>query len=100
MSLTLRDVRVLRDALLASSDWDAALARLRRRARPLLRAPAHRSRTGWGTLFFDNSPEGEARRARLFAKVFADPTRLIDIVGRGPDQDVDERARRHFFGED
>ena len=53
-----------------------------------------------GTLFFDNSPDGGARRARLFAKVLGDPSRLIDIVGRGPDQEVDERARRHLFGED
>ncbi len=99
MSLTLRDVRVLRDALLASSDWDAA-AHAYAEEHDRYYSRLHTLEDWMATLFFDNSPEGETRRARLFAKVLGDTSRLIDIVGRGPDQDVDERARRHFFGED
>src|SRR5262249_40576946 len=61
MSLTLRDVRVLRDALLASSDWKAALHgyadehdRYYERLRTL---------EDWMTqIFFEPGPEAEARR--------------------------------------
>jgi len=99
MSLTLRDVRVLRDALLASSDWDAALH---------VYADEHdryyaRLRTveDWLTqMQFDVGPEADARRQRFFAKVAVEPDRLPDLVGRGPDVDVSERARTRYFAED
>ncbi|HKC51813.1 MAG TPA: FAD-dependent monooxygenase, partial [Myxococcota bacterium] len=99
MSLTLRDVRVLRDALLASSDWDAALQ---------VYADEHdgyyaRLRTveDWLTqMQFDVGPEADARRQRFFAKVVVEPDRLPDVVGRGPDVDVSERARARYFAED
>jgi 2-polyprenyl-6-methoxyphenol hydroxylase-like FAD-dependent oxidoreductase len=99
MSLTLRDVRTLRDALLASSDWNAALDayadehdRYYERLRTL---------EDWMTqIFFERGPDADALRGRVFAKAAADPTRVIDIVGLGPDQAVDERARRFFFAED
>ena len=99
MSLTLRDVRVLRDALLASSDWDAAIGAY---------ADEHdryyaRLRTveDWLTqVQFDVGPEAEARRARVFAKLAREPERQPDLVGLGPDVDVGERARRRYFAEE
>jgi 2-polyprenyl-6-methoxyphenol hydroxylase-like FAD-dependent oxidoreductase len=99
MSLTLRDARVLRDALVTSSDWNAAIhgyadehdryyARLR-------------TAEDWLTqVQFDVGPDADARRARVFAKLALEPDRLPDVVGRGPDVDVDERARRRCFAED
>ncbi|HTO09875.1 MAG TPA: FAD-dependent monooxygenase [Myxococcota bacterium] len=99
MSLTLRDVRTLRDALAASQDWDAALHAY---------ADEHdryydrlHTLEDWMTrIFFEPGPEAEALRGRVFAKAAADPGRVVDIVGRGPDQPVDEAARRYFFAED
>jgi 2-polyprenyl-6-methoxyphenol hydroxylase-like FAD-dependent oxidoreductase len=99
MSLTLRDVRTLRDALLASSDWDAACHSY---------ADEHdryyaRLRTveDWMTrVFYDRGPEADAVRGRVFAKAVAEPDRIPDVVGRGPDVDVGEAARRRYFAED
>ncbi len=99
MSLTLRDVRVLRDRLLATDDWDAAChayatdhdayyGRLRRVA-------------GWLAEFFlRTGVEGDALRDRALPLIAADQTRLPDFVGSGPDLDADEAMRRRFFAED
>jgi len=99
MSLTLRDVRVLRDALLGESDWDRGGHAY---------AEEHdcyygRLRTveDWMTkIFFDRGPEADARRGRVFAQALRDPGRIPDVVGRGPDVDVSETARRYHFAED
>jgi 2-polyprenyl-6-methoxyphenol hydroxylase-like FAD-dependent oxidoreductase len=99
MSLTLRDVRVLRDALAAAADWDAAgHAYAAEHDRYYARL---RTVEDWMTqIFFDRGPEADARRGRIFAKAATDPTRIADIVGRGPDVDVSEAARRRHFAED
>jgi 2-polyprenyl-6-methoxyphenol hydroxylase-like FAD-dependent oxidoreductase len=99
MSLTLRDARVLRDALFESPDWAAALPAY---------AAEHdryyeRLRTveDWLTqIMFDVGPAADACRARVFAKMATQPDRFPDVVGRGPDVPVDERARRYYFAED
>lgn len=99
MSLTLRDVRVLRDALLATSDWGAAIqAYADEHDRYYARL---RTVEDWLTqMQFDVGPEADERRSRAFAKIALEPDRLPDVVGRGPDTDVDERARRRYFAED
>ena len=99
MSLTLRDVRVLRDALLASNDWDAAArAYAEEHDRYYQRL---RTVEDWmATVFFELGPDAEARRARVFGKALAEPDRIPDVVGRGPDVDVSDAARRRFFAED
>ena len=99
MSLTLRDVRTLRDALAASTDWDAALhAYAEEHDRYYERL--HTLEDWMTRIFFEPGADAEALRGRVFAKAAADPTRVIDIVGLGPDQPVDESARRFFFAED
>lgn len=91
MSLTLRDVRVLRDALAGSADWNAAghaYAEEHDRYYARLRAVED-----WMTrVFFDRGPEADARRGRVFARVLRDPNAIPDVVGRGPDVDVSEAA--------
>ena len=99
MSLTLRDVRVLRDALLATEDWEAA-GRAYAEEHDRYYQRLHTLEDWMSTLFFTNTPEGDARRARVFAKALAEPDRLIDIVGRGPDQATDEATRQRVFAED
>ena len=99
MSLTLRDVRVLRDALLSTDDWDTA---------GHIYAATHdqhyqviHTLDNWFTHFFlEMGPEADARRARAFPLLAEDPTRLPDLLGLGPAVPIDETVRRRFFGEE
>jgi 2-polyprenyl-6-methoxyphenol hydroxylase-like FAD-dependent oxidoreductase len=99
MSLTFRDARALRDALVSSPDWDAAIhAYADEHDRYYARL---RTVEDWLTqVQFDVGPEADARRARVFAKLAVEPERLPDVVGRGPDLDVGESARRRYFAEE
>ena len=99
MSLTFRDARVLRDALAATSDWDAAIhAYADEHDRYYARL---RTVEDWLTqMQFDIGPEADARRQRFFARAAVEPDRLPDLVGFGPDVDVSESARRRYFAED
>jgi 2-polyprenyl-6-methoxyphenol hydroxylase-like FAD-dependent oxidoreductase len=99
LSLTLRDVRVLRDKLLETEDWDAAGHAY---------ATAHdryygtlRTMEDWITkLFMEVGPEADARRGRALSRMMEDPTRPPDVLLSGPDEVLDEARRRRFFGED
>jgi 2-polyprenyl-6-methoxyphenol hydroxylase-like FAD-dependent oxidoreductase len=100
MAMTLRDVRILRDALLASDDWDAAGdAYATEHSRQF---DALRTVESWFTaLFMEPGPDADARRAKALAPLAMDQTRLHDAFFSGPDYaPVDETARRRFFGED
>lgn len=100
LSLTVRGVRALRDALLADDDWDRAGE---------LYAGEHARY--WGTirtveqwftdLFFETGPEADAVRARVFPLLAQDPLRLNDCFASGPEaQPADEQSRKRFFAED
>jgi 2-polyprenyl-6-methoxyphenol hydroxylase-like FAD-dependent oxidoreductase len=99
LSLTLRDVRVLRDRLLAAADWDAAAhayADEHDRYYGALRAILRWMRE----LYFERGPEADARRARALPRLAREPERAPDLRGAGPDAPSDEVARRRFFGEE
>jgi 2-polyprenyl-6-methoxyphenol hydroxylase-like FAD-dependent oxidoreductase len=101
LSLTLRDVRVLRDQLLlrAEPDWDAAGHAYA--AEHDRYYDALRRLTGWmRTLFYDPGPEAGALRARALPRLAEDRGRAPDIVGVGPEALSDEDARRRLFGQD
>lgn len=99
LALTLRDVRVLRDALLESDDWEAAGEAY---------ATEHARYTevihivqGWmSQLLLETGDEADARRARALPQWEQDPTRPTDVLFSGPDIELDESVRQHFFGED
>jgi 2-polyprenyl-6-methoxyphenol hydroxylase-like FAD-dependent oxidoreductase len=99
LSLTLRDVRVLRDCLVAGSDWDAAAhayADEHDRYSGALRAII-----GWmRDLYYERGPEAEARRAHALPRLAREPARVPDLRGAGPEAPSDDAARRRFFGED
>jgi 2-polyprenyl-6-methoxyphenol hydroxylase-like FAD-dependent oxidoreductase len=99
LSLTLRDVRVLADKLLASDDWSGAAddyAEEHDRHYGVI----HRL-TGWArALFYHPSLVAAAVRESALTRLVADRTRSLDIVGIGPDFPCDETTRRRFFGED
>src|SRR4051812_4818050 len=91
LSLTLRDVRVLRDELLASDDWNAACDRY---------AMEHdryygdlRRITSWLRVFrYTVGPKGDELRK------YAVPGNAPDLWGLGPDNPSDEEARIRFLG--
>jgi 2-polyprenyl-6-methoxyphenol hydroxylase-like FAD-dependent oxidoreductase len=99
MSLTLRDVRALRDALLATSDWDAAghaYAAEHDRHYDVI----HRVDGWYADLFMELGPEADARRARALPLAAQDPTRFPDPPMSGPEAPHDDAVRRRFFGEE
>jgi 2-polyprenyl-6-methoxyphenol hydroxylase-like FAD-dependent oxidoreductase len=99
LSLTLRDVRVLRDALLASDDWDAA-ARAYADEHDRYYERLHTLEDWLTRAFFETGPQADARRARILARAALEPDRVPDVVAQGPDAPCDEAARKRFFAED
>jgi menaquinone-9 beta-reductase len=98
LSLTLRSVRLLRDELLATDDWDAAGKAYAETQRE--QAASMRRITGWLTdLFFTPGEEAEQRRMRAFPHFAEDPSRVPDFIGLGPDAPSDEVARQRLYGE-
>ncbi len=99
LSLTMRDVRVLRDHLMRSDDWDAAGHAY---------ADEHNGYAGrmhtfhqWMTaMYLATGPDADARRARAMPLIGQDPSRQPDSLFVGPDLPVDEAVRKRFFGED
>jgi menaquinone-9 beta-reductase len=98
MSLSLRDARTLRDALLANSDWDAAGHHY---------AEQHdgyyqrcRTASGWlRAVFQEQTPEADARRQRALPLIAQDLTRVPDHLFSGPELPLDDGVRARFFGE-
>jgi menaquinone-9 beta-reductase len=98
LSLTLRDVRVLRDCLLSTEDWGAAADAY---------AMEHDAYAGrlhkfnqWYSESFAIGPEADVRRARAMALIAQDPSRQPDSLFSGPDLPADEEVRKRFFAED
>jgi len=98
LSRTLRDVRLLRDHLLAEADWERAVAAYAeehlafcRRLRIIEQAQA--------ALFLTPGPEAAARRRHALGLIAQDPSRQPDLLRLGPDAPFDEERRRRFFGE-
>lgn len=99
LSLTLRDVRVLRDRLVASPDWRSqadAYAEEHDRYFGAL----HRIHAMWSQLFFGVGDDAAALRERALPRIGEDPSRMIDFIGLGPEAPHDAAAQRRFFGED
>ena len=99
LSLTLRDVRTLRDRLLGTPDWvEAGQAYAEEHARYY--GALHRL-LGWSReLLFKRGPAAAARRAHALPLLAKEPARRPDHLILGPDAPSDEAARRRFYGED
>jgi len=98
LQLTLRDVRVLRDHLVANEDWDAA-AHAYAREHDWHYGVIHAVDNTMNELLLTPGPEASARRAKAFALIAEDPTRVLDHGFSGPEMPFDETVRQRFFGE-
>jgi 2-polyprenyl-6-methoxyphenol hydroxylase-like FAD-dependent oxidoreductase len=100
MAMTLRDARILRDALLRTDDWDAAgnaYAEEHKRQFDAL----HTVESWFTALFMEPGAQADARRAKALPPLAMDQDRLHDAFFSGPDcAPADDAARRRFFGED
>jgi 2-polyprenyl-6-methoxyphenol hydroxylase-like FAD-dependent oxidoreductase len=99
LSLTLRDVRVLRDHLLAHADWEVAghaYAAEHDRYYGVLHTVDN-----WLTeLFLAIGPDADARRATALPLIAQDATRVPDHYASGLELPLNETVRRRFFGEE
>jgi 2-polyprenyl-6-methoxyphenol hydroxylase-like FAD-dependent oxidoreductase len=99
LSLTVRDVRVLRDHLLRQANWDEAghaYAEEHDRHYGVI----HTVDNWLSQMFFAIGPEAEACRARAFPLIAQDPTRVPDHLASGPELPLNETVQRRFFGEE
>jgi 2-polyprenyl-6-methoxyphenol hydroxylase-like FAD-dependent oxidoreductase len=98
LSRTLRDVRLLRDRLLADSNWrSAAEAYAADHDDFYLRM--RRLEAMETSLLFERSDEADRRRAHAFMLFAQDPSRIPDAVGLGPEAPSDDVAKARYFGE-
>jgi 2-polyprenyl-6-methoxyphenol hydroxylase-like FAD-dependent oxidoreductase len=99
LSLTLRDVKILRDSLLAHQDWDEAghaYAVEHDRNYGVI----HKATEWFGQMFYEPGPEADQRRAKALPLIGQDPTRIPDHLFGGPELPLDEDVKRRFFGEE
>ena len=99
LSITLKDARLLRDALLSTDDWDAAGNHYAKAANESFQHI--RRLEDWQTLvMMDQSPEGNEARTKVIPRLAMDATILPDTHFSGPElAPADEAARVKLFGE-
>jgi 2-polyprenyl-6-methoxyphenol hydroxylase-like FAD-dependent oxidoreductase len=98
MALTLRDVRVLRDALTAESDWNSAghaYAAEHDRYYGIM----HICEDLLTEMLYGTSAEAEARRAKALPLIADDPTRVLDHIVAGPELPLDDAVKARFWGD-
>lgn len=95
----MRDARLLRDALVATDDWDAAGHKYAEAANECFEQI--RLVEDWMTiLMMDQGAEATAARMKALPRVAMDPTALPDTHFSGPElAPADEAARVRLFGE-
>ncbi len=98
LSRTLRDVRLLRDRLLETTDWPKA-AQAYAGDHDDFYSRMRRLEAMETTLLFERGDEADRRRQHAFALFAEDPTRVPDATGLGPEAPSDDIARARFFGE-
>jgi len=98
LSMTLRDVRMLSERLIATDDWDAAASVYAE----LQAKQAERLRQGEAMLrdlLYEPGDAALKRRYRARELLEREPDRDPDLFGIGPDAPCDDSARARFLGE-
>ena len=99
LSLSLRDVRVLRDKLTYHQDWVEA-GNAYAEAHDQYYSVIHAVELWQTQLVLEAGPEADARREKAFASWREDRTRGLDVLFSSPGATLDEGDRRRFFGEE
>lgn len=99
LSMAVRDVRILRDALLNDNDWDAA-GHAYAAERDRYYGVVHTVTRWWTQVFYEQGMVAEERRAKVLPLIMQDATRVPDHIFSGPDLPADKTVRRRFFGEE
>jgi len=97
LSLTLRDVRVLSELLLSHDHWDEA-GHAYAAEHDRYYGVSHTYASWMKELIFSVGDEAGERREKVRRLWSEDSTRDPDIVMSGPDQTLDEEARRRCYG--
>jgi menaquinone-9 beta-reductase len=98
LSRTLRDVRLLRDRLLAEPNWRSA-AEAYAADHDDFYVRMRRLEAMETTLLFERGEAADRRRVHAFALFAQDPSRVPDALGQGPEAPSDDLARARYFGE-
>ena len=98
LSLTLMGVRHLRDCLLSIPDWRAASEQYAREHARYYGA-VHRITSWFRVLRWSTGPAADERRSRMLVRAAAEPSRMPDLLGLGPEAPSDEATRRFILGE-
>jgi 2-polyprenyl-6-methoxyphenol hydroxylase-like FAD-dependent oxidoreductase len=96
-SLTLTDVHLLRDCLLATNDWQVAAEHYAAQHDEAYGA-VHRLIAWQRELHWGTGPAADLRRARHAERAEAEPWREPDLVGIGPASPSDESVRLFLLG--
>ncbi|PKB73745.1 MAG: hypothetical protein BZY75_00155 [SAR202 cluster bacterium Io17-Chloro-G7] len=99
LSLSLRDVRVLRDALIRDENWDLAGNSYADEHDRYFKV-IHDIELWETEILMKTGEEADARRKKAFAAWREDRTRQLDVMLSGPIPFVDETTKRRFFGEE
>ena len=97
LALTVTDAEHLANGLCSTPDWDRALDQYAAEHDEYYGA-LHRILRWMTELVWTPGPEADARRARVFPRMRADPAGFPDMVGLGPFGPSDEQARRLVLG--
>jgi 2-polyprenyl-6-methoxyphenol hydroxylase-like FAD-dependent oxidoreductase len=96
LSLTLRDARVLRDALLANNDCELAGHTYASEHDRYYRV-IHACEDLLTEFFYGTSAEAHAHRARALPPINEDPTRIPDHIVSGPELPFDETIKARLL---
>lgn len=99
LAMTLRSVRLLREHLLRTEDWETAghaYAEEQHRHFQVI----HTLEDWLRSMFLETGPEADARRARALPLIAQDGTRMPDLFGLGADAPINDTIRQRFFGEE
>lgn len=99
LSLTLRDVRTLRDQLTTQENWETA-GHAYAEAHDRYYDTLHRVTEWLGQMLYEPGPAADARRERALPLIGQDGRRVPDHLFSGLDLPADETVRRRFFGEE
>jgi 2-polyprenyl-6-methoxyphenol hydroxylase-like FAD-dependent oxidoreductase len=98
LSLALRGARVLRDQLLANSDWDRAGHAYAEQHKIDFHS-CHTCTVWFRQLFQEQSPEAARRRQVALPLISGDLMRVPDHIFSGPEMPIGDSVRARFFGE-